>query len=81
MALTVFTVPGCPRCEQVKEYLRARGAAFTELNVEGSFAHLKRLRRLTPAREVPVTAGGGGVVVGFDPDALQALLAGELPGD
>ena len=74
MTVTLFTVPVCPRCQAVKEFLNSRRVPFVELNVEGDLANLRRLRRLTPAREVPVAAAGGRVVVGFDASALEALL-------
>ncbi len=71
----VFTVPRCGACQAVKEFLQEQGVAFEELNVAGSIANLRQLRRLTAGREVPVTALGDQVVVGYDPAALTALLA------
>jgi len=74
VTVTLFTVPACPRCQAVKEFLHRRRVPFVELNVEGDFANLRRMRRLTPTREVPVTAAAGRLVVGFDAPALEALL-------
>lgn len=75
MTIKLFTTPGCVWCEAVKEFLRTRRAAFQELDVTGNFANLRAMRRLTPGRQVPVTARGQAVVVGYHPEALEKLLA------
>ncbi len=48
---------------------------FEELEVAGSFANLRQMRRLTASRRVPVCARADQVVVGFNPAALKDLLA------
>ncbi|MGQ9920172.1 MAG: glutaredoxin domain-containing protein [Desulfobacca sp.] len=75
MKLRVFTVPNCGACQAVKDFLRQQGADFIELDVTANFANLRQLRRVTAGRQVPVTVSGDGVVVGYDPAALSALLA------
>jgi hypothetical protein len=55
---------------------------FEELNVAGNLENLLHMYRLTRDRRVPVSSQADGLVVGFDPGALKALLAKEekLPG-
>jgi glutaredoxin-related protein len=72
-AVTLFTIPNCGECQAVKEFLQQQGVAWVEVDVAGSLANLRRLRRLSDARRVPVAAWQGEVVVGFDPGALTAL--------
>lgn len=75
MILKVFTIPHCGECQAVKEFLRSHGIPFEELNVADNFANLRQMRRLTAGRRVPVTAWGGDVVVGYNPEAIIALMA------
>lgn len=75
MKIRLFTVPDCGACAAVRCWLRARGLPFEELSVADNFGNLRRLRRLTDARQVPVCAVGDRVVVGYDPEALEQLVA------
>jgi glutaredoxin 3 len=70
----LYTIPNCPECQAVKEFLEERGVAFQECDVAHNFGNLRQMRRLTPGRRVPVTALAGMVVVGFDPAALLELI-------
>jgi len=60
-------------CEHVKEFLSQRDIEFTERNVaegETALAELEALGVMT----TPVTVIGSEVVVGFNQDALEAIL-------
>lgn len=77
--ITLFTVPDCPRCAAVKDRLQAQHLTYEEVNVAGDFANLRRLRRLTASRQVPVLACGDAVLVTPDPEALEAFLQAHRP--
>lgn len=72
--VTVYTTPTCPWCHRLKDFLRARGIAFTEVDVSRDPAAARRLVELTGARSVPVTVADGRTVVGFDREALEKLF-------
>ncbi|MEE9617317.1 MAG: glutaredoxin family protein [Anaerolineae bacterium] len=60
-------------CEHVKEFLSQRGVEFTERNVAEDGAALAELEALG-VMTTPVTVIGSEVVVGFNQDALEAIL-------
>ena len=57
--------------------MHQQGVPFEELNVAGNLENLLHMYRLTRDRRVPVCARADGLVVGFDPGALKALLVKE----
>lgn len=76
--VVLYVQRGCGPCLQAREWLCARGVAFTERDVARSPAWLLELQalgaRVTPT--VVVTGRGGrSVVAGFRPEALRAALA------
>ncbi len=79
--VTIYTIPNCPECQAVKEFLEERGVAFQEYDVAHNFGNLRQMRRLTPGRRVPVTALADMVVVGFDPAALELLIRQQEEGN
>lgn len=75
--IKVYTVADCGRCQAVKDFLRAAGAPFSEVVVEGNFAALRKMVRLSRSKTVPVTVRGDMVVIGFRPDELMRLIGKE----
>ena len=75
--IKVYTVANCGRCQAVKEFLRAAGAPFSEVVVEGNFAALREMVRLSKSKIVPVTVRGDMVVIGYQPDELNRLIGKE----
>jgi glutaredoxin len=60
-------------CEQTKEYLSQKGTPFVERDVtkdQSAFHELKRLHAMT----TPVTLIGDEVIIGFDPERIDAAL-------
>lgn len=65
-------------CDRVKEFLSQKGIEFTERDVtvdDLAIAELEELGFMT----TPVTVIDGDVVVGFDRERLDELLAGQAP--
>ena len=75
--IKVYTVANCGRCQAVKDFLRASGAPFSEVAVEGNFAALREMVRLSRSKTVPVTIRGDMVVIGYHPDELKRLIGKE----
>jgi glutaredoxin len=77
--VTIYTASWCGVCKQAKAFLRSKGIPFVERDVEKDSkaeAELEvkaRARGLRP-QGVPVIDVAGELMMGFDPDALTALL-------
>lgn len=64
--LTLYTKPGCPFCDGLKESLEKRGIPFIEHNVRTDPAALQRMLELNGGRRhVPTIVQGKQVSVGF----------------
>jgi S1-C subfamily serine protease len=76
MQVTIYTIPGEPHCEAVKQFFVLKGIQFLEKNVAEDTNALLDMVRLSQQQEViPVTAIDGQVVVGFDRPRLERLLS------
>jgi adenosylhomocysteine nucleosidase len=71
--ITLYTQPDCHACALVKEWLTARGVAFTEHDIRADAAALAAVRALG-ALSTPVTVIGETVVIGFNHRKLASLL-------
>ena len=77
--VTVYTTTTCPWCTRAKEYLRQKGVAFTERNIELDRAGAQEVMRRTGQMGVPVIVDGNDVIVGFDRARLDKLAARHAP--
>ncbi|AKM19256.1 glutaredoxin family protein [Geobacillus stearothermophilus] len=71
--VTVYTTTTCPYCVMAKNFLRAQGIPFKEVNVELDPEAARRLVETTGQMGVPQIEIGGRWVLGYDPDAIMAL--------
>ena len=74
--IVVFTQPGCPPCRTVKAYLSARGIEFEERDVSCDPNAVRDLVETYQSRSTPTLVIGQEVMIGFDPERLDELLAG-----
>jgi glutaredoxin len=58
-----------------KEYLSQKGIPFTEYDVSSDAKALEEMIKLSGARSVPVIAGCGEVMVGFDKARIDQMLS------
>ncbi|MGC9359787.1 MAG: glutaredoxin domain-containing protein [Anaerolineae bacterium] len=79
MDVTVYSAPGCPYCRQVKEYLRARGILFRDVDVSRDTMAAHEMVQRSGQRGVPVVDIDGQMVVGFDRARLDAILSKRKP--
>ena len=77
--VTVYTTTTCPWCVRAKEYLRQKGVAFTERNIELDRAGAQEVMRRTGQMGVPVIVDGDDVIVGFDRARLDKLAVRHAP--
>jgi glutaredoxin 3 len=71
----IYTTSWCPACTRARKYLKSRGVAFTEKDVEHNKSHLtEMLGKSGGARGVPVIDIHGKVMRGFNPVAIDREL-------
>ena len=75
--MLVYTSRGCAHCARAKAFLKARGIAFSELDVGRSQKARKALERLG-ARGVPTILIGDHRLDGFSERAFLAVYQQQL---
>ena len=73
--IIVFTQPDSLPCEAVKRFLKHRGAKFEERNVLRDQSAARELEQLYNSRSTPTVIIGEEVLIGFDPERIDELLA------
>jgi glutaredoxin-like YruB-family protein len=69
----LYSQPGCPPCFAAKKFLAARNIPFEYKDVQADPSALRELVRLN-SRSTPTIVVGDEVMIGFDPERLEALL-------
>ncbi|MBI2224175.1 MAG: glutaredoxin family protein [Betaproteobacteria bacterium] len=72
--ITVYTMPTCGYCRQVKRFLTERGVEYREVDVSADEKAALEMVERTGQLGVPVIDVGGTLVVGFN-RARQLLQA------
>jgi len=70
----IYSTPTCMYCNMAKDFLKAKGIAYTEYNVATDLEKRKDMVSLSGQLGVPVIVIDGNVTVGFD----EAHVASEL---
>jgi glutaredoxin len=73
--IIVYTQPDSLPCECVKFFLKDRGAAFEERNVMRDEEAVRELKEKYNSGSTPRLIIGEEVVIGFDPERIDELLA------
>ena len=71
---TLYFVPDCDTCEEVKEFLQNRNIAITEKMVNKDLKIQTELTELTGGLKVPTAVIGESVIVGYNRAELKAAL-------
>ena len=72
----LYSQPGCPPCFAAKHFLTAHNINFEYKDVQADPQALRELMDLN-SRSTPTIVIGEEVMVGFDPEKLEVLLAQE----
>jgi glutaredoxin-like YruB-family protein len=72
--VVVFTTPSCSWCARTKQYLRAHGIAFKEIDISRDTHAAKDIMRRTGQTGVPVLLIDNRHVVGFNKPLIDRLL-------
>ena len=75
-SITVYSTPACPYCIRLKSYLNQKGLAFSNVDVATDSVGLDKMVSLSGQMGVPVIDIDGQIIVGFDKDKIDKLLAG-----
>ncbi len=73
--ITVYSLPNCHFCHQAKDFLTSRGLEFTDYNVGEDQSKLQEMFDKTGQMGAPVIDIEGDIVVGFNRELLEQLLA------
>jgi glutaredoxin len=74
VTVTLYVVPSCPLCADMRERLRDRGVEFRERDVANDFGALRAMYGLTRQSFVPVVEAGGHALVRPSDAELRELL-------
>jgi len=70
----LYSQPGCPPCYAAKLFLQVHEVPFEYKDVQADPVALRELMELN-SRSTPTIVVGDEVMIGFDPDRLELLLA------
>ena len=72
--LTLYSRAMCSWCVDAKDFLQARGYAFTEVDVGRNRAAYKEMKELSDQSYVPTLVAGEEVLANFDVHQLEKFL-------
>ncbi|MBM6839490.1 glutaredoxin family protein [Clostridium saudiense] len=70
----VYTTNTCPWCDKAKSYLKSKGIAFEELNVQDDMIAREEMIKKSKQMGVPVLDVNGTIIIGFDKPAIDTAL-------
>ena len=70
----VYSTRTCPYCFKVKDYLKAKGVKFEEIDVGMDQAAAEEMVRKSGEIGVPQIEINGKIIVGYDPGAIDEAL-------
>jgi glutaredoxin-like YruB-family protein len=73
--VVIYSQPGCPPCDWAKTYMTERNIPFTVKDVSSDYSAQKELVGKFKSRSTPTIVVGEEVMIGFDPDRLEKMLA------
>ena len=80
ISATLYSIPECGGCDDVREFLQARNIPITEKNVEKDIEVQNELREKSGELKVPVVIIGSNIITGYDRNKLLAALSGSGAG-
>ncbi len=75
LIVTLYTIPDCPLCADVRALLKEANVSFVERNVKNDFAAMRKMFKLTRQGLVPVVECAGTALVRPANGELMDLLA------
>ncbi|HVZ36110.1 MAG TPA: glutaredoxin family protein [Polyangiaceae bacterium] len=72
--LKVYYTEWCPTCRALRRYIAERGIRAVEYDVEKDREAAARYRKLNPRHTIPTIDIDGQVLIGFNPELIQAVI-------
>ena len=73
--VTLYSIPKCDPCDDIREFLQKRNISVTEKNVDNNVELQDELTKLTGTLKVPMTIVGEKKISGYNRTELKAALA------
>ena len=73
--VVVYSTPTCPYCKRAKDYLSRKGVTYTDINVAQDREKANEMIEKSGQMGVPVITIDNEVIVGFNRDLLDKMLA------
>lgn len=74
LKVTLYAIPDCELCEEVREFLQAKDISFEEKNANENIEIQKELTDLAGALRVPTTIIDGEVVTGYKRSQMESII-------
>lgn len=71
----LFTQPDCPPCRWAKSYMSDKGIPYEERDISCDPQAVEDLVEKYQSRSTPTLVIGDEVMIGFDPERLDQILA------
>ena len=73
--VTIYSTPVCHYCQAAKEFFKENNVAYAEHDVAGDADKRQEMIEMTGQMGVPVIRIGDDVIIGFDQQKIEELLA------
>lgn len=74
MEIKIYTTPTCIWCAKAKEFFKANGIKYKEVDVSASQKDAMEMVKASGQRGTPVIDVNGEIIVGFNEPALRKAL-------
>lgn len=71
----VYSTPTCPYCVYAKDYFTKNNVSFEDIDVTKDHSKADEMIKKSGQMGVPVIDIDGSIVIGFQPDVFEHLLA------
>ena len=75
MAVRIYSTPTCVYCSKVKDYLREHQVRFVDYDISRDERKAEEMIHKSRQMGVPVIDYNGSIIVGFDKNRLDQLIA------
>lgn len=70
----LYSTPTCPYCHMAKDYLKAKGVKFEDIDVSSNRAAAEEMIKKSGFTGVPQIEINGKLIIGFDKEAIEKEL-------
>lgn len=72
--VTVYSTQTCPWCMKLKTWMKQKGIAYKDIDVSADQDAAQKMIEKSGQMGVPQTEINGRMIVGFNPEAIEAEL-------